>query len=488
MPRYRPRPRRATYVPSRLGRHYLTRLGTGLGAQAYADLRAAGSPAAWLERQLQPESVPESPRVAEVESWFADQAWSAAAKRDSNDSRRKAAWEFARDFGNLQLLRRTYTRRVVAETMTDFWANHLHVGAAADLAWMHRYDYQSVLRTHALGRFEDLLVAASTHPAMTLFLDNWRSARGAVNENQGRELLELHTVGLVAGYSEQMVKDSAVILSGWDVAHDGGWEGRYTPSKHTTVPVSVLGFTHPNADADGRAVCDAYLRHLARHPATARTIATKLVLRFVDDDPHPELVRDLAATYLAEDTRIAPVLRRLVASAEFRRSVGAKVRTPHEDLVATLRVLEPRLSAPGGEESFAITMAWTHGSVAAYQWPRPDGPPERNDPWCSPTRMVNSFGFHWAMTAGWWPREGVAYRTPEEFLPGLPLRFDQLVDHLCRTLLGRRSTRRLLAMACQATDTPPREMITPGHQVLSQGWIWVKLVGALLDSPEHMTR
>ena len=488
MPRYRARAWKATYVPSRLGRHYLNRLGTGLGKQAYADLRAAGSPKAWLEQQLRPESIAEAPEVAEIESWFADQSESAAVKRARNSGRQKAAWEYARDFGNLQLLRRAHTRRALQENMTDFWANHLHIAASADLAWLHRYDYQSVLRRHALGSFEELLVAASTHPAMSLWLDNWRSTRGSINENQGRELLELHTVGLVGGYSEQMVKDSAILLSGWDVDDKGDWEGRYSPENHVLGPVSVLGFTHPNADPDGRAACEAYLRHLARHPATARTIATKLVLRFVDDTPRPDLVARLAAVYLASGTQIAPVIRALAASPEFSRSVGAKVRTPHEDLVATIRVLRPRIQRPTSDESFAITMAWMHGSIAAYQWPRPDGPPERNDPWCSPTRMVNSFGFHWGMTAGWWPREGVSYRTPEEFLPPLPMRFDLLVDHLCRTLLGRRSTSRLLAMACQAADTAPREVIDPGHRALSQSWLWVRLVGALLDSPEHMTR
>ena len=471
-----------------MGRHYLNRLGTGLGEQAYADLRAAGSPRAWLERQLDPASIPEAPEVAQAESWFADQAEPAGVKRDRNDRREKPAWQYARDFGNLQLLRRAYTRRVVLENMTDFWANHLHISAQGDLAWMHRYDYQTVLRRHALGSFEDLLVAASTHPAMSLWLDNWRSTRGSINENQGRELLELHTVGLVGGYTEQMVKDSAVLLSGWDVDHKGDWEGLYNPENHATGPVSVLGFTHPNADPDGRAACDAYLRHLARHPATARSIATKLVLRFIDDQPRPTLVKQLAAVYLANGTQIAPVLRALVASRSFRTSAGAKVRTPHEDLVATIRVLRPRIEKPTSDEAFATAMAWTHGSIAAYQWPRPDGPPERNDPWCSPTRMVNSFNFHWAMTAGWWPREGVTYRTPAEFLPRLPMRFDLLVDHLCRTLLGRRSTRRLLAMACQAADTAPREVIDADHRVLSQGWLWVRLVGALLDSPEHMTR
>src|SRR5690606_39213187 len=118
-----------------------------------------------------------------------------------------------------------------------------------------------------------------------LHLDTWTSTRRTPNENHGRELLELHTVGRAAGYTEAMVRDSARILSGYTIDAGRTWRPSYDPGRHATGPVQVLGFRHANADADGRAVTEAYLRYLARHPATARRIARKLAVRFVSDRP-----------------------------------------------------------------------------------------------------------------------------------------------------------------------------------------------------------
>src|SRR6195952_1809614 len=105
------------------------------------------------------------------------------------------------------------SERSVLETMTDFWSSHLHIPIGHDYAWVYRFDYDAAIRQHALGSFEDLLVACSLHPAMRTYLGNWQSVKNKPNENQGRELLELHTLGREAGYTEQMVKDSAKILS-----------------------------------------------------------------------------------------------------------------------------------------------------------------------------------------------------------------------------------------------------------------------------------
>lgn len=484
--RYRPNPYRRTPVPSKAERHVMNRMGYGATPELLRQVRAAGGTRRWFERQLAPGGVPESPMMATVEGWFPEQRRRPLAKWEGNKAKTMQTWEYARDLGCLTMLRRVYTRRPLQEVMTEFWANHLHIAANADMAWVHRYDYEQLLRRHALGRFDDLLVAASTHPAMTLWLDNWRSTKNAPNENQGREVLELHTVGLTGGYTEQMVKDSAKILSGYDVDVKGSWEGFYNPDKHTTGPVSVLGFTAANSSADGREVARNYLRYLARHPATARTIATKLVLRFVSDDPNPALVATLAKAYLDAGTDMRAPLRALFDSPAFWAAADEKVRTPVDDLIATTRVLRPTIAAPATTSHFARSMAWTHGGLAVYQWPRPDGPPESNSPWCSATRMISSYSMHWNMSAGWWPVAGVRYRKPVAFLPQRRMRFDALVDHLCRVLLGRRSTPRLLEAACVATGTGPREIVTRDHPVMS--WKWVKLAGTLLDSPQHMSR
>ena len=335
--------------------------------ETWEQMRAAGGPTAWFDQQLDSDSVPEDPKVGYLDGWFPELFEPPAVKFTHS----KVGYSYAEKLSSWTMLRRIHSHRQVHETMVDFWSNHLHVSAVGGTAWVQRFHYDQTVRQHALGRFEDLLVACTLHPAMLIYLDNFRSVKDAPNENHGRELLELHTVGRASGYTEQMVKDSAVILSGYRVDFRGTWEQRYNPRQHTTGPVQVLGFSHPNADPDGSRMTVDYLRYLAHHPATARTIATKLVIRFVGDYPPAALVDRLAQVYLDSGTDIRPVLRALVASAEFQQSAGQKVRPPVDDLVATCRALRVRALRPTGGSSFAHRIANLHRGLPLFQWPRP---------------------------------------------------------------------------------------------------------------------
>jgi len=474
----------ATPVPTAEELHVLSRVGCGFTPTAYAQLRRAGGALPWFEQQLAPESVPETSAGAAVAGWFPRlqdspaQIWS----NDQNDVQN--GWEYARDLGNYSLLRRIYSSRSVFEAMVEFWSNHLHIDAEHFPGFTQRPAYDAMIREHALGTFEELLVAAALHPAMLLYLDNWRSVRNAPNENQGRELLELHTVGATAGYTEAMVKDSAKLLSGHTV-RQGTWEAYFDAGRHTTGPVDVLGFTRPNAEADPQLAVD-YLKFLAHHPATARRIARKLAIRFVQDDPPEALVARVAEAFLASGTDIKETLRALVGSDEFWASAGRKVRTPIDDVVATCRVIGVRAQAPVNLSSFVNELSWTLSSTLVFQWPRPDGAPDSADVWASTTRMLNSWSMHWAMAGGWWPNGEARYRRPKAFLPRSGIRYDELVDHLSRVVLGRRSTSRLLKAACEGCDVDPAEIITRRHEVMS--WKFPRLLAVLLDSPEHMTR
>ncbi len=473
-----------TAVPTARQLHLMNRLGTGFSTALFAELRAAGGETAWFEKQLAPDSVAENTRGAAVPGWFPDLRRTPAEIWQGDQGSGKAAWEYARDLCNAAILRRTYSSRSVLESMVELWSNHLHVDANHFPAFTVRPQYDDVIRAHALGRFEDLLVETTLHPAMLLFLDNWKSVKNAPNENHGRELLELHTVGREAGYSEQMVKDSAKILSGWTVVKDT-WVRQYDGARHTTGAVTVLGFSRPNATADP-ALAEAYLRYLANHPATARRVCRKIAVRFVSDSPSDALVSRLAGVYLDSGTDIKAVLRALVASDEFWASAGQKVRTPIDDCVATLRALDVAVAAPVGPSSFANEVCWTLNTTLAFQWPRPDGPPDSAAAWASTTRMLNSWRMHWNMGGGWWPNGEAAYRPASSFLPQPKLRFDKYVDHLSRTLLGRRSTSKLLKAACVGADVAPGEVITSAHAVA--GWKFPRVVAALLDSPAHLSR
>ena len=128
------------------------------------------------------------------------------------------AWKYGHDLGNWTILRRIYSERSVLETMTDFWSTNLHIPVGHDKAWLYRVDYDATIRAARVRHASRTCWSrCSLHPAMRVYLDNWTSVKNKPNENQGRELLELHTVGRDAGYTEAMVKDSAKILSGYTV-------------------------------------------------------------------------------------------------------------------------------------------------------------------------------------------------------------------------------------------------------------------------------
>ena len=475
-----------TPVPSPFELHLMNRLGAGYSRATWAKMRKAGGANSWFREQLTPARVPESALATALPGWFPDFADSPPTKWQRQANKSKGGWEYAVDLANLAMLRRMYSNRQLLETMVDFWSNHLHVPANGDLCWVHRDDYDKLLRRHALGKFDELLVEATLHPSMLLFLDNWQSVKGAPNENHGRELLELHTGGRTSGYTEQMVKDSAKILSGYTVDAFRTWQSSYDPKRHTTGPVQVLGFRAENASPDGAQLTRDYLRYLARHPSTARTITRKLAVYFISDDPSPALVSHLAKVFTDSGTDIAQTLRALVATREFKASAGKKVRTPIEDLIATVRVLQVRARKPRSASSFARALSWTHQSMVLYQWPRPDGPPATNAAWSSTTRILSSFRMHWNIGAGWWPTADVVHRPPASWLPRRRLTLEQYVDHLSRMVLGRPSTRRELTSVLQATGYGRNAIVTKDHPVAS--WMFIRLMGVLLDSPTHMSR
>ncbi|MCW2806816.1 MAG: hypothetical protein JWQ93_771 [Marmoricola sp.] len=473
-------------------RLYLNRFGTGFTPSALARLRTAGSPEAWLAAQLKPDGIPESGKVAALDAWFAPLFRTPAQKAATNADGSRSAWQYGNDLGNWSILRRIYSERSVLETMTDFWSNALHIPIGHDRAWLYRFDYDATIRKHALGTFEDLLLACSLHPAMRVYLDNWTSVRNKPNENQGRELLELHTVGRDAAYTEEMVKASARILSGYTVDWNKTFDARYDPTAHTTGDVQVLGFHSANSAADGQSVTVAYLKYLANHPATARRIATKLAVTFVSDSPSDALVNTLADVYTSSGTDISEVLTALSTHPEFLTSEGRKVRTPVADLVATTRALSVDVLAPVSGSSWANAANYLHGADRLFSWPRPDGPPLTGAPWSSASRLFASYDMHRCLAGGWWPKEAAKYRTAASWLPAPSLRFDAYVDHLCRTWLGRRSDARLLKAATEAVTGPESwAVVTASTTVTSKHglatWLFPRLACALLDTPDHMT-
>jgi uncharacterized protein (DUF1800 family) len=243
-------------------------------------VKAAGGIDRWFASQLSPSAVPDGFYTGSKDWWYANGAtpletWA----RDEADV--EGVWEANAHYQRWSMLRRIYSQRQVLETMAAFWEHHFHVPAVGGPSGGHRAHYGRMIRGKAVGRFDTLLNAVITHPAMGCYLGNASSTKSAPNENLGRELLELHTVGRAAGYTEDDVKSSARILTGWRVDVWDTWDDSYQPASHWTGAVRVLDFSHPNSSSDGGGVTMAYLDYLAHHRSTARRIARMLATRFV---------------------------------------------------------------------------------------------------------------------------------------------------------------------------------------------------------------
>jgi uncharacterized protein (DUF1800 family) len=472
-----------TPVLSVPARNLVNRFSFGITPQLVAEVRAAGGHLRWFEQQL---ATAYDGSASAYDAWWPDLGLDAATIFRRQTDLVRHSLEVAYDIGSRTLVRRLHSPRPVLETMTKFWENHLHVPLTADNVAVFRASYGELVRAGALGRYDDLLAATVLHPAMLFYLGNASSTKEHPNENLGRELLELHTVG-IGNYTEDDVKDSARILTGWRVRLYSTWEPYYSEADHSTGPVSAVGFTDANGYADGRDLTRRYLSHLAHHPATARRIATKLVKVFVSDDVPAALVDRLAATYLANDTEIKPVLRELVRSPEFKASVDRKVRDADDDVVAAHRLLGVQLRPPRGEGSHANQLYWQSGwlGLAPLTWPRPDGQPLDNRSWSSPSRVLASVGFHWELANHAFGTQ-VRYPRPSSYLPEKSMEFRDLVDHLSRVLLQRPSTETLLRSACSATGMRPTDLVTRRSPVLKSRW--PALVTAFLDSPAYFQR
>ncbi len=468
-------------------RHFATRFSAGITPGLARQIIKAGGGRAWFVRQLSPDLVSDSPG-ADVDTWFPSLKRTPRELFQRNVDDVQGVWEVMADLSRWTTARRLVSNRQVQEVMVDFWSNLLHIPLYKDDAQFHRVSYDQMIRRYALTSFEDLLQHAIVHPAMGLFLDNAVSSKYEPNENLGRELLELHTVGVDGGYTEDDVKQSSRMLTGYRV--DVWWpdfRALYDTDWHYTGRIDVMGFSHANSNADGRAATTAYLSYLAKHPATARRIAHRLCQRFVRDDPPASIVDAVAAAYLKNGTAIKPTLLALVDHAAFLGSKGAKIRTPMEDWLATARALRIKVAKPVGDESFANAMLWQYSDLGAppYEWPAPDGYPESGAVWTSAGRVLGSLDLHRTLAAAWYPTHQASFRSPAAWLPPLPATLDDVIQHLGSQLLGRSLPAAVRTGVATSIGLPLTKRVTRDDL-----WNWriQTMVATVLDSPLHLYR
>ena len=270
----------------------------------------------------------------------------------------------ARDLSEGKLLRAVYSNRQLDEVLADFWFNHFNVylDKGADRYLVTAYE-RDVIRPRVLGKFKDLLEATAKSPAMLFYLDNWQSvgpdapqARGkkgarGLNENYGRELLELHTLGVDGGYTQADVTEAARCFTGWTIFQpQRGGEFVFNRRVHDDGEKTVLGVKIPAGGgiSDGEKVLDI----VARHPSTARFISKKLAMRFVADEPPASLVDRMAETFRKTDGDLRAVMKTMLESREFF-SEGAyrtKLKTPLEVVASAVRSVN-------GEVDYAFPLA-----------------------------------------------------------------------------------------------------------------------------------
>ena len=373
-----------------------------------------------------------------------------------------AQYLIGQELSQAKMVRAVLSERQLQEVITDFWFNHfnIYIGKDSDQWYTTAYE-RDVIRKNALGKFSDLLLATAQSPAMLVYLDNWLSigpdslANGVnpknprskpgnrgLNENYGREVMELHTVGVNGGYSQADVTNLSAILTGWTVDRPyqaGGFlcdSRRHEPGTKTWLghrigsgaPFVIQGGSLDKAAADAKAASPMdddmmmsggadqktlalanapgnegmkegleALNLLAHSPQTAHFISWKIAQRFVADDPPPSLVDRMAQTFLSSDGDIKEVLRALAGSPEFnsRKYFRDKVKTPMEFLASAYRTTLTDPTNPG-----ALVNAMRTMGMPLYQALPPTGYYITADKWMNSSALVDRLNFAYQLTSG----------------------------------------------------------------------------------------
>ena len=402
--------------------HTLRRLSFGTTSEQLQEVEDKGIEA-YIQAQLNPQSVPESAIVEQYLDEFDAEYEEPLKLRKKFAQRRKTLLNAsglsneeqeklkiatnklkfdARDLAtDIHLARATYSSRQLQEVMVDFWFNHFNVFMNTSVVHFWMSDYENQIRDHALGNFRDLLNVTSKHPAMLIYLDNEFNtdpnsplAKGrysGLNENYARELMELHTLGVDGGYSQADIIALARIFTGWTVDHNGkrGDDNGFFFNSKRHDPKEKVFLGHkiaPNGIEEGKQALDI----LANHPATARFISYKLAQYFVADVPPSSLVDSLAEKFSQSNGDIKVVMNTLIHSPEFSSPeyYQQKFKTPYQYLVSLVRTAE--IEQPDFRRLQGMLRQL---SMAVYMCVPPTGYRNTQDAWLNPQAMLQRITF-----------------------------------------------------------------------------------------------
>ena len=383
-------------------------------------------------------------------------------RMEEDGGKRQRPQEVVLELSEAKILRAVYSERQLQEVMTDFWFNHFNVFAGKGaVKWMLPEYEREVIRPRTLGKFHDILYATAKSPAMLFYLDNWLSAdpkayeqhskelearqrrfmrlfnvgnsrvmvmsrpnpnrpdfpqpqnrqpngqpgqppqppqKRGLNENYGRELMELHTLGVDGGYSQNDVTEAAMALTGWTLrAPRKDPEFHFEDKIHGEEPKQILGKTiHSGGMKDGEQLLDM----LDKHPSTAKFISTKLARRFVSDTPPDALVERMAQTFTETDGNIREVMKTMIYSPEFwsRQAYRAKIKKPFELIVSAMR-------ATGADIERATPLVQWSARIGEqlYGCQPPTGYSDKADAWVNSGALLNRMNFGLAVATGRMP-------------------------------------------------------------------------------------
>jgi len=394
----------------------LARQGTRdfIEAQLQPDPSAQLPPA--MQAQIDAMTISRTPTDTLVTAMVQQRRDADALADDEAKQAARKAWQqemtrLAREAASRSLLRAVAAAQQLQERMTWFWANHFSVydGKHELRAMVGDYE-ERTLRPRALGKFRDLLIASATHPAMLRYLDNDQNAAKRPNENFARELMELHTLGVDGGYSQQDVQELARVLSGLGVNLNGTTPSlrpplaalylrrgltEFNPARHDRGAKIVLGHAVA-ADGGWDEIIDQLTR-LAREPATAHHLSRQLAMYFVADDPPPALVERIGRRFIASDGDIALCLQALFDAPEFRQSLGQRFKDPMQYVLSAVRL------ASEGQPTLdpAPMLGWLNRlGEAPFRRQTPDGYPLAASAWSGSGQMSTRFEIARAIAGG----------------------------------------------------------------------------------------
>ncbi len=389
---------------------WLDRVTFGADTRSLERLRAIGR-ARFLDEQLaaRDDALPPSAAadvdalavsrldLAAVLAEFASRqaAIRAAADDDARARLRREARQrglaLASEAAQVRVLRSVHSPAQLQERMTTFWLDQFSVfrGKAAT-AWFVGDYAEHAIRPHALGRFRDLVLATLRHPAMLVYLDNARNRAGKPNENFARELMELHVLGVDAGYTQADVQQLARILSGLTLPDADDVESGFVPRRHVRGDKTLLGTTIRGGGIDE---IEHAVDLLVAQPACARFVSTRIAQAFVADAPPEALVTRMAATFQRTRGDIGAVMRTLLTDEAFAASTGTRYKDPYRFVVSSLRATDADIDADQ-----AVTWLEALGQ-APFTRLTPDGHPLVSTAWTSPGQLAKRFEIAGALAA-----------------------------------------------------------------------------------------